>query len=174
MRVTCAVALTVVLSAAAAGAQPRQPAFLEPAAAGPKLQTLHLEARVDGPVRVGADGRGSVTLAVVPRAGMHVYAADAEGYVPFTLKLTPPAVLTAGKVSYPAAEISVFPPTGETSRVYTRPFAVTVTFGLTADARRTLAATGTLSATAALRYQACDDRVCYRPTSGTVTFAIEK
>lgn len=160
-------ALTALLAV-----QARQPAFLDQASTEPTLETVHLRARADGPARVGVDGRGTVTIAVVPKAQMHVYAADAEGYVPLTLKLTPAAVVTPGKVSYPTAEISVFPPTGETSRVYTKPFTVTYTFGLTAGARATLAATGTLAARAVLRYQACDDRVCYRPTSGTFPFDI--
>lgn len=167
------VALVMMLGAAA-GAQPRQPAFLEGVAAGPTLETMHLEARAEGPVRIAADGRGTVAIAVVPKAGMHVYAADAEGYVPLTLKLAPPAVLIPGKVTYPAAETSVFPPTGESSRVYTRPFRVTYTFGLTPDARKTLATSGSLSGTAMLRYQACDDRVCYRTASGTVSFAMTR
>ena len=46
--------------------------------------------------------------------------------------------------------------------------------GVSPAARRTLAGTGTVSASAVLRYQACDDRVCYRPTSGTLSFAIAR
>lgn len=166
------VALAALLAAGAPGAQTRQPGFLAEASAEPRLETLHLEARAEGPARLSPDGRGTVTIAVVPKARMHVYAADAEGYVPLTVKLAPPAVMTPGKVTYPAAETYVFPPTGETSRVYMKPFKVTYTFSLTPDARRTLAASGTLSGTAMLRYQACDDRVCYRPTAGTLSFEI--
>ena len=161
-------------ASAAASAPPRPPSFLDPTPAQATLETLHLEARAAGPARVAADGRGTVAIDVVPKARMQVYAADAHGYVPLTLKLAPPALVVAGKVTYPAAETAVFPPTGETSRVYMRPFRVTATFTLTDEARKMLAATGTLSGLAALRYQACDDRVCYRPASGTVPFVIAR
>ena len=66
------------------------------------------------------------------------------------------------------------PPTGESSRVYVKPFRVTQAFVLTPAARRTLAAQGSVPGVAQLRYQACDDRVCYRPATGTLTFTIVK
>jgi hypothetical protein len=55
-----------------------------------------------------------------------------------------------------------------------KPFKVTHPFTLTASARRTLAEKGVVSATALLRYQACDDRVCYRPATGAVSFDVVK
>ena len=163
--------LAPVLTAAG---QPRLPSFLADETDRTKLETPHLQARVEGTVRVGPDGRGTVTLAVVPKAKMHVYAADARGYVPFTVRIEPATALSAGRLTYPEAEISVFAPTGESSRVYSKPFTVTGGFVLTAAARRTLAATGTVAGAAHLSYQACDDRVCYRPASGVVSFDVVK
>ena len=50
--------------------------------------------------------------------------------------------VTPGKVTYPAAETYVFPPTGETSRVYMKPFKVTQAIVLGPEARKTLATEG--------------------------------
>lgn len=164
-------ALCLLLGAGVASAQPRLPAFLAAVPLSPKLETPHLQAQARGPVRVGADGRGTLTVVVTPRPKMHVYAADVAGYVPFTLKVEPLASLTPGKVTYPTAETYVFPPTGETSRVYMKPFEVTQALTLTPDARKALAARRRVDGVTTLRYQACDDTVCYRVTTGA--FVIE-
>ena len=174
MRPAIAAALVLHVCAAVASAQSRQPAFLDEVQPGPSVETLHLQARAEGPVRLAQDGRAVVTVSIVPKAKMHVYAADTDGYVPFSLKVEPQSLVAPGKVTYPAAETYVFPPTGEASRVYMKPFKVTQAFTLTASARRTLAEKGVVSATALLRYQACDDRVCYRPASGVVSFDVVK
>lgn len=164
----------LLLVAAVASAQPRPPSFLSDPAPTPRLETPHLQAQADGPARVGPDGRAVITIVVTPKAKMHVYAADVEGYVPLTMTVEPASWLVAGKATYPSAETYVFPPTGETSRAYITPFRVTQAFALTAAARRTLATRGSLTGVASLRYQACDDTVCYRPTTGSLAFDITR
>jgi hypothetical protein len=166
-------ALAVLAGTATAGAQTRTPDFLEAEASKGRVETLHLQAHVAGG-GLGADGRGHVELGVTPKAKMHIYAADVTGYLPFTVKVAPAAVVTPGKVTYPLAETYAFPPTGESSRVYLTPFTVTQAFVLTPEARRTVAAGGTITAVATLRYQACDDRVCYRPVTATLSFDITR
>ena len=79
----------LLLSSVTLDAQPKPPSFLADAPLNPRLGTLHLEAQADAPVRIGADGRGTVTVIVTPKPKMHVYAADADGYVPFTMKVEP-------------------------------------------------------------------------------------
>lgn len=167
-----AIALTVATLALPAAHQSRTPSFLAGDDDAVKLDTLHLQARVEGDVRVDADGRGVVMLAVTPKPKMHVYAADAKGYVPFTLRVEPETVVVPGRIVYPAAEVLVLPPGGETSRVYRKPFKVTQAFVLTPDGRKRLTGSGRVSAVAQIRYQACDDAVCYRPATGTVSFDI--
>ncbi|MCC6165061.1 MAG: hypothetical protein IT182_17075 [Acidobacteria bacterium] len=168
-----AVVVAVLLTGAAvAGAQPRPPAFLDSAPLGPRLTTPHLLAEARGPVRIGADGRGSVTIVVTPKPKMHVYAPDEKGYVPFSATLQPASRLTPGKVVYPKSEVYVFPPTGESSRAYMKPFTVTYAFTLTAEGQARLAADTQMPGVVSLRYQACDDTVCYRPTTGSFVFSI--
>lgn len=169
MRLAFAIAMMLAASAGL-HAQTRSPAFLEAAPLGPRLETPHLRAEAEGPIRVGADGRGTLTIVVTPRASMHVYARDAKGYVPFTARVEPQAGVTPGTASYPKAETYVFPPTGESSSVYMTPFRVAQPVTIDADVRRRLAAGQQVSGVVTLRYQACDDRVCYRPTTGAFTF----
>lgn len=166
-----ALALALLLSASAATAQAPVPPFLDAAPLNPKLVTPHLDAMASGPLRVGADGRGTLTVVVTPRARMHVYAADVDGYVPFTVKIAAPAG-TAGRITYPKAETYVFPPTGETSRVYMKPFEVTHAITLAAEVRKALDEGRRVNGVASLRYQACDDTVCYRPTTGSFVFDV--
>lgn len=163
-----------LLLAPVAVAQPRVPAFLDAAPLDATLVTPHLQAEARGPVRIGADGRGTVTVVVTPKAGMHVYAADVEGFVPFAFAVVAPPSLTGGKVTYPAAETYVFPPTGESSKAYMRPFEVKQAVVVSAEARKKLAAGQAIPGVATVRYQACDDTVCYRPTSGQFVFEIVK
>jgi hypothetical protein len=162
----------LLLVASVASAQTKPPAFLSGAALEARLETPHLRAQADGPARVGPDGRAVVTIVVTPKARMHVYSADVEGYVPFTMTVEPTSVLVAGKVTYPEPETYVFPPTGEASRAYIKPFKVRHAFTLTADGRRTLATRGSLPGVVSIRYQACDDTVCYRPTAGRFVFEV--
>ena len=161
--------LVLLLAAAPLTAQTRTPSFLSRTPLEPTLVTPHLEARAASDVRVGPDGKGLLVLLVTPRAKMHVYSADVEGYVPFTVNVHGPDGVTAGKVRYPAPELYVFPPTGESSRAYIQRFTVSVP--LTVDVGRGPPRTDA-SGVVTLRYQACDDAVCYRPTAGSFTYRI--
>lgn len=155
------------LPAIAAAQSARAPAFLDAEPAAARLSTRHLEAVVEGDARVGADGRAVVSVRVTPAPKMHVYAHDVEGYVPFTVSVAGRGV-TPGKVTFPRSEVYVFPPTGESSRAYMQPFVVKQALTVDAAARARLDAGTPVHVTVNLRYQACDDRVCYRPASGTL------
>lgn len=150
-------------------AQARVPSFLETEPATARLSTRHLEAVAEGAVRVAADGRAIVRVLVTPGPKMHVYAPDVAGYVPFALSVEPAKGIVAGKVTYPPSETYVFPPTGEASRAYMQPFIVSQAITVDAATRRRVAAGTPVTLRVALRYQACDDRVCYRPLSGTLS-----
>lgn len=164
----------LLLAGAVVQSQPKAPSFLDAAAPSARLDTLHLQAQAEGPVQVGPDGRAVVTLLVTPRPKMHVYAPDVAGYVPFTVKLEPQAGIMAGKVSYPPSETYVFPPTGESSRAYMKPFRVTHVLTVAPDVRKKVAGGAPVDGALVLRYQACDDAVCYRPTTGSVAFSLAR
>jgi hypothetical protein len=163
-------ALALLLTATAVHAQPKAPGFLAEAPEAGRLDTRHLTAHVESPVTIGTDGRGVLTLVVTPKPKMHVYAADVEGYVPFTIRVEAMAGLTPGRPAYPPSETYVFPPTGEASRAYMKAFRVRLPLTLTPERRRRLEAGSSSSGALTIRYQACDDTVCYRPATGTLSF----
>ncbi len=169
-----ALVFLMLVAGGVAEAQPRTPAFLDDRSSPARLETRHLEAAIDGPVRLSPDGRVVVTVLVTPKPKMHVYAADVAGYVPFTLEVERQPGVKAGRVTYPQAETYVFPPTGESSRVYIAPFRVTQTLTIGQPMRTAIAAGQDARGVVTIRYQACDDTVCYRPTSGTLTFDFVK
>jgi len=160
--------LAVALATPHAAVQRPSASFLDADPVSSRLTTRHLEAVAAGGVQAAPDGRAMVVVQVTPAPKMHVYAADVAGYVPFSMAVTAPPGITAGKVTYPPSETYVFPPTGESSRAYMQPFVVKQAITVDAATRRAVAAGRPVALTVTLRYQACDDRVCYRPASGTL------
>ena len=165
-----ALGLTLLMGTATVAAQPKAPSFLVPAALESTLTTPHLDARAAREVTVGPGGTATLEILVTPRSKMHVYSADVEGYLPFTVTVAASPGVKAGKVAYPPSELYVFPPTGESSRAYMKPFTVRVPLTVSAEGRAQ-ARKGT-PGVVTLRYQACDDAVCYRPTTGSFTYVI--
>lgn len=157
------------------GAQAPAPAWLQdapPSAA--KVETRHLVAETEAIDLAGTTSApDTLRLRITPRPGMRIYAHDATGYVPLSLRLAPVAGLTIRRATYPSATSYVFPPTGETSRVHDTVATVEQEVALSDALRQRLRADDrgtTLSGV--LRYQACDDRLCYRPESLTVTWQV--
>jgi len=163
-----AAVMASVVAAAAGGASPLSqppaaPAWLD---AEPEVTatTMHLTAKAERPEPAGADGFVTLRLRVTPQAGMRIYAHDVKGYVPLTLDVAAPAGAVLRPVAYPAPVEYVFPPTGERSRVHDEPFTLVQRVRLPRGA-----SVDDLVGT--LRYQACDDRLCYKPASVRVRWA---
>jgi hypothetical protein len=163
--------LALAASVLPGAAQPKPPAFLSEAALDPTLITPHLEARAVNAVRVAADGKATLVVLVTPKPRMHIYSADVDRFVPFTLTTQPQPGMNVGKVAYPSSELYVFPPTGESARAYIKPFRVTVPLTFSGAGRANAQGSRT-PGVVTLRYQACDDAVCYRPTTGSFVFEI--
>ena len=112
--------------------------------------------------------RGSAVqlwLDVTPKPGIHVYAPGAKDYLPIALVIDPRPGVTAGPIKYPKSETMLFE--GEKVPVYEKPFRlvdeITLARSLKAD---------TLTLTGTVKYQACDDRVCFIPASIPVGWTI--
>jgi hypothetical protein len=106
---------------------------------------------------------------------MHVYAPEQKDYISISLALEPDESFTARAPVFPKAEKYFFEPLKETQLVFSKPFRIVqdVTLALTPAFReraRTEGATLTIKGT--LRYQACDDRVCYLPQNVPVSWTI--
>ena len=135
---------------------------------GPRTEVegkqLKLEAASSNLV-VAAGQRVSLTLDIEMKPNMHVYAPGVEGYIPIDWKMKESAAGDAHEVSYPASEKLHLVAIDETVPVYQGHFRLTrdVTIAQDAKLRPALDSSGKFTVEGTLRYQACDDRVCYVP-----------
>ena len=116
-----------------------------------------------------AASRGKVTLVldVTPDPRVHVYAPGAEDYVQTTLKVTAAGQSTVGKPAYPRAELVFDTALDKKIPQYTKTFRIRqpLTLGEVKPGDR-VEVSGTLA------YQACDDRMCYPPTTAAVSWTV--
>ena len=115
---------------------------------------------------VAAGQRVSLTLEIEMKPNMHVYAPGVEeNYIPINWKMKESAVAAAHEVSYPPSEKLHLAAIDETVPVYRDHFRLTreITIGQDAKVRPALDSSGKFTVEGTLRYQACDDRVCYIP-----------
>ena len=112
---------------------------------------------------------------VKPKAKMHVYAPEQKaGYIRIELALDRDKAFTAAKPVFPKASSYYFEPLKETFKVFDAPFRIRqrITIAPTAAMRARAATKDLLALTGTLRYQACDDEVCYRPDQVRVAWTI--
>jgi DsbC/DsbD-like thiol-disulfide interchange protein len=101
--------------------------------------------------------RATLFVDVTPKPSMHVYAPGEKDAIPVTVTLTPTDALKADAPSFPKPEQFYFAPIKLTQLIYSKPFRITVPVTVAKTASGTLDIKGTI------RYQACDDKVCYTP-----------
>ena len=124
--------------------------------------TKHLT--VTTSTRHSADGHVSLVASITPKPTMHVYAPGQSGLIGVTMTLDATAGVKAGAVKYPDPEKRVV--AGETELVYSRAFRVTEPVTL-ASTQAPQVIKGTL------RYQACDDVICYLPTTVPLEWTVK-
>ena len=138
-------------------------AWILQAAAGLQ-ETAHLQLKPS--TRVAAGGKVTLQLDVTPKPKMHVYAPGQEGYIAIQLTLTANPAFTAAKAKYPAGEKIVMPAINETQLVYAKPFRITQDVTLKPSA-------GPVTIKGVIRYQACDDTICYLPKTVPVEWVVK-
>ena len=127
----------------------------------------HLSVATSASVRtVGARARVSLFVDVLPMPTIHVYAPGAKDYLPVALELNSSGV-RAGKLTYPKPDDWYFEPTKEHVPVYQSPFRLTQEVVIASTAKP-----GTLIVTGVLKYQACDDTICYNPVTAPVSWTV--
>lgn len=127
----------------------------------------------DGVVSPGS--RFSIVFEVTPNRGMHVYAPGKHTYQVVSVEFDAQPWLTAHPLTYPASEIYHFKPLDERVEVYMKPFRLVqdVTIGATPAVQKQLAGQKQITLTGRLQYQACDDKVCYMPTTVPLSWTME-
>ena len=103
---------------------------------------------------------------VTPKPKMHVYAPGAKDYLPIALELNSVGV-RAGKLTYPASQDWYFEPTKEHVPVYQSPFRLSQDVVVASTVKP-----GTLIITGVLKYQACDDTICYTPVTAPIAWTV--
>jgi DsbC/DsbD-like thiol-disulfide interchange protein len=101
--------------------------------------------------------RIALTLDIELKPNMHVYAPSVEGYIPIQWNMTPNAAIVAQPVVTPPPQMLHLEALDETLPVYSGRFRLVRDISIAPDAKGALTIDGTL------RYQACDDRMCYLP-----------
>ena len=109
----------------------------------------------------------SLVLDVRPARGVHVYAPGVTGYKPISLSVEAQPGLVTRDAQYPQSEEYHFKPLNEHVQVYQRPFRIVQDLLIDASAQAQAALKGASSMTikGVLRYQACDDKLCFTPQS---------
>lgn len=146
-------------------------------AAGAAVPGLHAQLRapraelapaVETP-RVRAGRPATIALKVALPAEIHVQSNKPRdpAFFPTALVLTPPAGVTVTKIAYPPA--SDFQQEGqpEPLAVFEKSFTVTATLAVDASVTP-----GELVVPGRFDYQACDDKVCYRPVKTDVKWTL--
>lgn len=133
---------------------------LRTGAAATEIETKHLKLRASASnENVGFGERIRLILDIELKPKMHVYAPTVEGYVPIEWFLPESPTWKQHPIVYPPTKMLTLPAIEETVPVYDGKFTLQreITFGK--------AEAGDILVKGTLRYQACDDRVCYIPQS---------
>ena len=128
---------------------------------------LSLQAKVE-PEAAAVGAELTITFTVTPARGIHIYAPGSE-YQAVAVKIDPRPGLTAKKLEYPPSEMYHFEPLDEIVPVYQKPFVLEQAVTVSAPA---IKGKNAVTLSGSLSYQACDDRVCFKPTSIPFTFEL--
>jgi hypothetical protein len=169
-----AVGLTAFAVASTLFASYQAPTSQTPKTPG-DLATRHLKVRLgpDDPSATPGE-RVTLTVDVTPAPKMHVYAPGQSEYIPVSLELEASKDFKAAPARFPASQPLFLAPINMTAKVYNKPFQITqtITLATTSALRQRAGAKDTLTINGTLKYQACDDLVCYRPDSLPVSWKI--
>ena len=159
--IAAAAALSLAVATASGQSSPPRPVLLDIAS--------HVSAE-----RVTAGERFSVTLALTPAAGIHVYAPDVVDYKPIVLTIKPQPGLVVREATYPSPEKYFYAPLKQTVDVYQKPFTVVQQLALDGSAAGRAALKGVSSVTVqgTLNYQACNEKICFPPRTVPVTWTV--
>ncbi len=139
---------------------------------GAVQQSTHLSVRTSVEPARAAGSPTTLILDVTPAPKIHIYAPGQQGYIPVELTLEPSPLYSAQPASYPAAMTLMLPAIKEEARVYNQTFQLRQPIALAPAAAKGSPKLQTIEVVGRLRYQACDDLVCYRPETLNVVWTV--
>jgi len=145
-----------------------------------EAETKHLKLRygaTESTVRPG--NLVALAVEVELKPGMHVYAPGVQSsYIPIDWKMPNSTSWLARPAQYPAARTLHPPAIQESVPVYENRFRLTreLLVGQSGEIRPALGPDNKLKVEGSLRYQACDDKICYAPVTVPLewSFATER
>jgi hypothetical protein len=119
--------------------------------------------------------RVALTLDIDLRPNMHVYAPGVEGYIPIDWKMEDSDTAEVHAPAFPRAEKLYLKAIDETVPAYRNHFRLTRDITIAPENKLELGVDGLghFVAEGSLRYQACDDRVCYIPQTLRLQWTFE-
>jgi hypothetical protein len=149
---------------------------MQPRAARSEVEGKQLTLAATGSNSMVAAGqRVSLALDIEMKPNMHVYAPGVKGYIPIDWKMKETGAAAEHPVSYPPSEKLHLAAIDETVPVYRAHFRLTrdITIAQDEKVRGALDSSGKFTVEGTLRYQACDDRICYIPQELRVTWTLQ-
>ena len=140
-----------------------------------KTTAPHLQITSSLTDQVAAPGTHfSIVLDIKPDSRVHVYAPGVTGYKPIALAIQPQPGLIVRDAQFPKAEDYHFKPLNEHVPVYQKPFRITQDLEIdpSREAAAALKDLKSMTISATLNYQACDDKVCFNPQSVPLSWTI--
>ena len=148
----------------------QQPASVDLAVskqAGNRVDTRHLTVSAStGPLAAAPPRRVTLFADVTPKPKMHVYSPEQKDVIPVALTIEPGDHVTPGVTRFPKPEKYFFAPIKETQLVYSKPFR------LAQDVTLAASASGAVTIKGTLRYQACDESICYVPQNVPLSWTV--
>ena len=123
---------------------------------------------------VAPGNRFSLAIAIVPHARIHVYAPGATSYRVVGLTIVPQPFVRVLPMQFPKSETYYFKPLKERVPVYQKPFTLVqeVILEGTPQAQAALRGRDAVTLAGTLEYQACDDTVCFNPTTVPLSWTL--
>ena len=141
-----------------------------------KVEAPHLQLSLAQSDRAVVPGnRVSFIAKIQLPAGVHVYAPGVKGYKPIVLSIKPIADAAPAGLTYPPSKVLNLEAIHERVPVFEGEFRIVYEIRINSS-RTFIASLGNgkeLAVTGELKYQACDERVCYPPASLPVNWKLE-
>jgi peroxiredoxin len=126
-------------------------------------------------VKVAPGQRIALTLDVDLQPNLHVYAPGVDDYIPIEWKMEDADLVVAHAPEFPQAEKLFLKAINETVPTYQNRFRLTRDITIPSDdkLKPALDGSGHFAIASSLRYQACDDRMCYFPQTVHLQWTFE-
>ena len=144
--------------------------------AGKSVEAPHISLQLKQSDELGIPGsRVSLIAEIQLAANLHVYAPGVKGYKAVDLRLDPTSEVNAEAAVYPEPKILFLPVINERVPVFQGRFRIVedVTISTDEPFMKSARQGKAISIRGQLKYQACDDKVCYPPTSVPVAWEVQ-